>query len=480
MRRSDLFPRLAVATLFVLLTTAVGEVSAGVPIATLESIAVTPSNPSVPAGLSQQFTATGTFSDGSTQDVTGVVTWSSNTPSVATVSNAPGSTGLATAITSGTTTIAATDGTATGSTVLTVTSAALVAIEVAPAAPSVFTGFTRQFTATGIFSDGSSQDLTAAVTWSSSMPSIATVSNAAGSQGLATGVAAGTTTITATLGTASGGTTLTVTSDVLVAIDLAPTNPIVAVGSIRFFTAIGTFSNGAARNLTQTATWSSSMPAVATVSNDPGITGRASALAPGTTEITATVGTVSGGTTLTVPSELCSSGPRTCKTSGMTSVSIRKETDPRRDEMAFTWTRGAATSPSELGDPTAGTQYTVCVWDHVGGAPTLVMEMVARAGGECRGRPCWRSLPDGGFRYKAPGLLPNGIRRMTLEPGPQGRSRVVVSAHGTPIPDPPMPFQQSLAITVQIVNSLGNCWGADYVSPLQKNTGQRLRAKERP
>lgn len=480
MRRFDPFPRMAVAMLIVLLTLAVGKVLAGVPTAILLSIAVTPSNPSVPAGSSLQFTATGTFSDGSTQDVTGVVTWSSNTPAVATVSNTAGSAGLATGVTSGTSTIAATEGTVSGSTVLTVTSAALVAIEVTPAGSSLETGFTRQFTATGIFSDGSSQDLTAAVTWSSSMPSIAAISNVAGSQGLATGTAAGTTTITATLGTASGGTDLTVTGASLVAIHVVPTSPVVGVGTIRFLTAIALFSNGATRNFTQTATWTSSVPAVATVSDVAPVKGRVAALAPGTTEITATLGTISGATTVTVPAALCAGGPRTCKTAGATSVSLRKDADPRRDEMAFMWARGAATSPSELGDPTADTQYTVCVWDHVGGAPTLVMEMVAPADGSCRGRPCWRSLPGGGFRYTDPGLLPNGIRRMILEPGPQGRSRVVVSAHGGPIPEPPMPFQQSPAITVQVVNSLGNCWGADYVSPLGKNTEQRLRAKERP
>ena len=69
----------------------------------LVSIAVSPGNPELPVGVTGQFTATGTFADNSTQDITGVVTWASATPSVATI----GGTGLATALVPGTSAITA-------------------------------------------------------------------------------------------------------------------------------------------------------------------------------------------------------------------------------------------------------------------------------------------------------------------------------------------------------------------------------------
>ncbi len=62
--------------------------------ATLQSIAVTPANPSIAKGLTQQFTATGTFSDNSTQNLTAQVTWASATTATATIN----SSGLATAL----------------------------------------------------------------------------------------------------------------------------------------------------------------------------------------------------------------------------------------------------------------------------------------------------------------------------------------------------------------------------------------------
>src|SRR5207245_2393393 len=102
--------------------------------------------------LTQQFTATGTFSDNSTQ-VLGNAVWASGTATVATIS----STGLATTVGTGTSTISATSGSITGSTLLTVTPAALVSIAVTPANPSISKGATQQFTATGTFSDSSTQ-----------------------------------------------------------------------------------------------------------------------------------------------------------------------------------------------------------------------------------------------------------------------------------------------------------------------------------
>src|SRR5258708_28332326 len=86
------------------------------------------SNPSISKGSTQQFTATGTFNDNSTQVLSNAV-WASGTTTVATIN----ATGLATGVGAGTSTISATSGTITGSTVLTVTPPTLVSIAVTPA-----------------------------------------------------------------------------------------------------------------------------------------------------------------------------------------------------------------------------------------------------------------------------------------------------------------------------------------------------------
>ena len=87
----------------------------------------------------------------------------------------------------------------------------LVSLALSPINPSISKGAVQQFTATGTYSDKSTQNLTTSVTWTSSATSVATISNAAGANGRATSVVAGTTTIAAAIGGVSASTTLTVT-----------------------------------------------------------------------------------------------------------------------------------------------------------------------------------------------------------------------------------------------------------------------------
>jgi hypothetical protein len=100
--------------------------------AVLQSIAVTPANPSVAIGSTQGFTATGSYSDGSTKDVTASVAWTSATPGVATISNA----GVATGTAVGTSVVSATFSGVTGSTELTVIKAATTTVVTSSANPS--------------------------------------------------------------------------------------------------------------------------------------------------------------------------------------------------------------------------------------------------------------------------------------------------------------------------------------------------------
>ena len=93
----------------------------------LTSISVTPLNSSLTAGATRQFTATGTYSDNSTKDITTLVTWGSSAGTVATVSNVSGTKGVVTAVAAGSTTISAVIGQISGSTALTVTTAGAAA-----------------------------------------------------------------------------------------------------------------------------------------------------------------------------------------------------------------------------------------------------------------------------------------------------------------------------------------------------------------
>ena len=277
-----------------------GSTNLAVTAATLVSLGVTPANPSIAKGLASQFTAIGTYTDNSTQILTTQVQWSSSDPTVATVSNALGYDGLAVGLSPGSATISATLAGASASTVLNVTPATLVSIGVSPANLSIANGLTSQFIANGVYTDNSTQDLTAYVAWTSSDATVAAISNAAVSHGLATGISPGLVSITAASGTVSGSTNLTVTPAALVSIALIPANPSIANGTQQQFAATGTYTDTSTHDVTAAVTWNSSDTTVATISNASGSNGLATSLSQGAVTISATLGTIAGATGLTI------------------------------------------------------------------------------------------------------------------------------------------------------------------------------------
>lgn len=264
----------------------------------LASIAVSPANSSIALGTNQQFAATGTFTDGSTQDLTTAVYWNSVRTLIATVSNTPGTQGQASSVTLGSCIVSAALGSITGTTNLTVSTATLVSIATTPSSPSIALGTTQLFKATGSYTDGSIQDISGTVEWSADTPDTATISNSTGSQGLARGLATGTATISARSPTVAGSTSLTVTPAVLISIAVSPANPLLTVGSTQTFSATATFSDGSTQVLTNTVTWSSDNSQVAMVDS----TGLATAISAGGANMGASFAAVTGSAVLTVTS----------------------------------------------------------------------------------------------------------------------------------------------------------------------------------
>ena len=269
----------------------------------LASINVTPPTPQVAAGGTTQLTATGTYTDGSTQNLTGTATWVSSAPSVASVSAGLVSCS-ASATSSGSATISASGATATGttsaSTTVTCLAPVLQSITIAPTQLTLPTGGTAQLAATGNFSSGPAQPLTSTVQWSSSVSSVATVS----ATGLVTCTAGatmnGASTITATSGSISASIGVACQAPQLKYITIVPSRECEIPAGGKFqLTAIGTFASGATKNVTATATWTSSASSVATVA-----AGLVSCKAPhsyydGHATISASVGSVSGSTNVT-------------------------------------------------------------------------------------------------------------------------------------------------------------------------------------
>jgi len=179
----------------------------------LVSLAVTPADAVMAVGEIVQYEATGSYTDGGLTDLTPDVFWATSAPGFATADNLPGHEGEVTALAQGSVTVLASLSPIQGSTTLTVAPPALVSLAVEPATPTLPVGGTLQLTASGLYTDGEEEDLTAEVVWSSMEPGTVTTSNDVGTEGVITGVAVGTATVIASSGDTTASVVVEVTSE---------------------------------------------------------------------------------------------------------------------------------------------------------------------------------------------------------------------------------------------------------------------------
>ena len=246
----------------------------------VSSIQVTPANDTTPVGLTKPFTATATFSDDSTRDITAdsTLSWSTDNSDIATISNTAGNEGVAKGEAIGSVTITATDtsgpSTVQGTATLDVTEAVITALQVSPPTATVPIGLTQQYTATVILSDSSTQDVTTdpAISWTTNNTAVASISNNAADKGTAKGESVGgpvTITATGSVGrqTLQATATITVTNAVVSRLQVTPTTETTPVGLSKAFIARAFFSDSSSLDVTDNAAvnWSSSDTNIATI-----------------------------------------------------------------------------------------------------------------------------------------------------------------------------------------------------------------------
>lgn len=275
--------------------------------AEITQLLISPTKNTLPIGMQQQLKAEVRLSNGQVVDVTedSAISWRVNEPTIASVSNQPGSKGLVTGLLSGEVTVSA-SGTVDGklfeaSAIVEVTNAVVAQLLVSPQCSSLAVGLQTQFKVEAIFTDGQILDVTQddAIHWQSSDTSIATVSNTVGSDGLVSALKSGEVVISAS-GTANGhdftaSATLTVTDVMATKLLVTPANSLLPVGLDQQFNAQMVLSNNQVVDVTndEAFSWRVSDSNVASVSNDAGSKGQVHGLSPGVIDVIAS-GTVNG------------------------------------------------------------------------------------------------------------------------------------------------------------------------------------------
>jgi uncharacterized protein YjdB len=249
------------------------------------SVKVTPAIVSLLVGTAVQLTATTT--DSAANVLSGrTISWSSSDAAVASVS----ASGLVTSVVPGSATITATSEGQSGTVAVTVTSASVASLQLAPTSANVFVGQTIQLTATP--RDSANSPLTGRlVTWGTSNSGVATVSNS----GLVAGVTQGSATITATSEGRNATAAITVMIMPVASVQVSPATASVTVGQTVQLSA--TPKDSAGGPLTgRPVTWTSSNTSIAPVNGNGLVTGGAA----GSATITATSEGKSGTSVVTV------------------------------------------------------------------------------------------------------------------------------------------------------------------------------------
>lgn len=162
--------------------------------ATLTSLSIEPINKTVEIGTNGYFfTVLARFSDGTIRDVTHQCDWSSDLTSVATVSEI----GFVKTLGLGVTEITAQFEGGSSTATLYVKELSVQRIDIRPGRVVVGVGESRQFTATAVYSDYSTQDITYSASWKTQSTAIATIGSGEYNGGLLTGVNPGATYVTA-------------------------------------------------------------------------------------------------------------------------------------------------------------------------------------------------------------------------------------------------------------------------------------------
>lgn len=263
------------------------ETSVTIGPAALTSIALNAPQTTLPLGETESLVATATFSDGSTQNWTQIADWSVSPPTVAQID----AHGNLKATAQGAIEILATSQGFVGRALVAVGPAALLNISVVAPEASLPLGESEVLVPVGTFSDGTKQNIGAAVIWNSSNPAVAAVD----ATGTVKGSTEGTVVISVAEGSLGANTSLIVSAPVMVGLNVSPASNSLVIGGKTQIRAIAKFSDGSDQDVTNSAKWTSESPSLAVSSS-----GLISAAHTGTATIQAAKNTFTGTASVTV------------------------------------------------------------------------------------------------------------------------------------------------------------------------------------
>jgi hypothetical protein len=170
-----------------------------------------------------------------------------------------------------------------------------------------------------------------------------------------------------------------------------------------------------------------------------------------------------------------------CRTPATSVLLLKDAEDDNSDRLVWKWSHGAATDLFAFGNPVTGsTDYGLCIYGSDAGVPALALAAEVNGSSMCAGTFCWRPIGVEGFKYRDRDGTAGHLSLVKLRTGGDGEARILVKAKGMNLPMPTPAdgnnlLRQDPVVTVQLVNTEGECWQAVFHSPAQRVSGSLLK-----
>ncbi len=146
-----------------------------------------------------------------------------------------------------------------------------------------------------------------------------------------------------------------------------------------------------------------------------------------------------------------------------------------KDKLIWKWIKGPAAMQTDFGDPTAATNYTLCIYHEV--FQTVVSQAFIPGGDLCGALQCWKALGSKGYSRSDTAAGTAGISKVLLKGGPA--SKIIVKGKDGNLDLRPSSLPLGGTVTVQLSNSSnGTCWQSSVdTATAKKNSEEIFKAK---
>ena len=162
-------------------------------------------------------------------------------------------------------------------------------------------------------------------------------------------------------------------------------------------------------------------------------------------------------------------------TNGKSILLIKDNPTDAKDQVLFKWLKGDI-DIGDFGDPTASTDYTLCVSD----ANKVLVSATAPAASTCGSKPCWSFTgPSGspnGVKYNDPAKGNDGVKGVKGKASSSGKAKLLFKGLGANIPTIGI-AGITYPVTAQVLTSDAGCWEQQFsAADEKKNDGSLFKA----